>query len=220
MTRLTWADRKVVSGVQNGSVYVSEGAFSWSGLISVDEKGDDDFSATISAFTYPDVLEDYIGVNRSFGMSYVVTEGDNIQIHMLYNVKASESDVSYKTTFATLDPLIFAFDLVGAQEDQTWSRPASHLVVNTNYTRYADPVRILQDHLYGTATTDPYLPAATEVEELFESYTVMRIQHFEDRTWTATGPSNMVIPFDDGTFRIISESAYPAEDGVFIVSSY
>jgi hypothetical protein len=230
--RMSWddADRSYSQGVSNGVLYPENSpGVSWSGLISVKEKGDDApssqyvdgqkyrdklvpsvFAGTISAFTYPDQFEPYNGVvagltaqhKSSFGFSYRT----NSEIHLVYNAMTSPSSDKYASISESASPNAFSWDFMTLPVDIPTGKASSHIVVTLEY---ADPdaISALEDILYGDDDNEPSLPTPETVYELFESFTTLTITDNGDGTWTAVGPDSAITMLDSVTFQIDWPSA-------------
>lgn len=250
MTRLEWGTppRHYTHGVDQGVLYLRGEVIPWNGLISVNENvvgenntnvyfdGDRSrvaqetgvYSATISAFTYPDELEFYLGLDdysysrtpKMFNFSYRTGSGDDHQIHLVYN--ACLTPASHAHTSASDSPSadLFTWNVSTIPKAVPWSKPGTHLMIDTNLVRYSEPLQTLVDALYGTIETEPRLPSILEIEDLFEDYTVLRIRYNGDGTWSATGPDDMIRMVDDITFEIVTESALYIEKDIYVIESY
>lgn len=249
MGKLTWDDRTYEDGIDKSVLYLLNKAVPWNGLVSIDENdsGEVDttthyydgqrrrltldagnYSATINAFTYPEEFYEYDGYNshldnqarKLFGFTYRTNDGDGYKIHIVYNAVANPSSRANKTLDASSNPSVFTWDISTTPEPFKWTRPGTHLVISSNTVRYQQPLDILESWLYGTVFADARLPSPDEIEELFESYTVMRISYNGDGTWTAAGPDDMVHLLNVNTFEIQTESAYYILDYAYTVNSY
>lgn len=230
--RVTWdeGERVYTQGVSKGVFYPKNSpGVSWSGLLSVTQKADSSstpryidgrryanyippgiFGGTISAFTYPDEFEPYIGLVEGitaqskplFGLSY----RDNHDIHLVYNAVAAPSNDHYATTDDTVSPVAFSWDIVTLPVEVYSARPTSHLVISVDL---AEPASIaqLEDMIYGSDATEPFLPSPDTVLEIFESNTTLRITDNGDGTWTADGPDDVITMLDAYTFQIDWPSA-------------
>src|SRR5881397_3290277 len=121
MTALVWdkvEDRRYETGIERGVIYpVGGGATVWNGLVSVAEtKGRESkvyfqdgvkvlerliapaYAAKISAFTYPDVLEELIG-NLNLAPGIDLHDQREGQFHLSYRTKigsALDDNLGYK----------------------------------------------------------------------------------------------------------------------------
>lgn len=258
--RVVWdgiADRVYTAGVDHGMLYPDTlGGVPWSGLISVTEHGDPDqeasyfdgqryysrplgntFSGVISAYTYPDEFEPYIGMSgittaqprRPFGFSYRT----NKEWHLVYNALAAPSQQEYQTVSGQVNLLALEWDFTTQPVKIPGGKPTAHVVIllddaspdaiadleslmyGTDDTPGYDP----DDPTSGTPGTEPVLPEIADVLEIFESHTTLRITDNGDGTWTATGPDAVITVNADDTFEIDSDSAIFISDTTYRISS-
>ena len=160
MGKLVWdkdGERLYETGVRNGVLYVrdSNGAYlngvAWNGLTSVSESpegaeatalyaddikylnliSNEDFKATIEAYTYPEEFEQCdgtaalaTGVNigqqarKTFGLSYRTTIGNDIEnndygykLHCIYGALASPSEKAYETINDSPEAITFSWEI-------------------------------------------------------------------------------------------------------------
>lgn len=233
MTRVTWdgAIRPYSQGVSSAVLYTRNSpGVPWNGLISVTEKGDDSstslsvdgqtvrnsitpstFAGTISAFMYPDELEQYIGVNKgvtgqpkkSFGLTY----RDNNEIHLVYNILVGSSSDKYQTLGGDTNPVAFSWDFTTLPEKIPGGRPSAHLVIMVDHAPAA-AVSALEDIIYGDDANDSSLPDPTTVYQLFDAHAFLQIVDNGDGSWTATDNLGTILTMLDGeTFQINWSSA-------------
>lgn len=231
--RISWdgdSNRVYSAGVDSGVFYPQNSpGVPWNGLISVAEKDGttidtsyidgqkyrnqlkpSNFSGTISAFTYPDEFEPYNGLvgfisgqpRDSFGFSYRT----NNELHLVYNAMAGVSNDEYSSLGSTASPVAFQWDFTTLPVDIPYGRPSAHLVIMLDYAN-ADAMSDLEAVIYGNDTNDPSLPDPSDVLEIFESHTTLRITDNGDGTWTADGPDDVITMLDSNTFQIDWPSA-------------
>lgn len=241
--RVDWdsAERVYDAGLSNGVLYSDE-VVPWNGLVSVNEtdtgsnnlehfidgqriivvQESGEFEAALQAFTYPDAFAQYLDMERqrkTFGLSYRTQQNVGDTIHIVYNASIRRSGLSHLTNASVANPSLFEWKIQAASVPIPGMRPVSHVVVNVRESK-PEVIDILETWLYGTDDLDPRLPDPEELAELFETHTTLRIRHNGDGTYTASGPDDVVILGDDGTFQINAPTAYLLEAGVFIVDSY
>lgn len=251
MAKLTWDPKTGVyrPGVHQGVLYLDSGAHAWNGLISVVEEDNSTidtslshegirhrftqdtgyFAASVDAYTYPEEFNKYDGLEsysdhqarKRFGMSYRVGEGDDYEIHLVYNAVVSPSDNPHRTIQENANPEVFSWKLVCYGVDLTWTKSASHLIVVAKEA-HPDPLALLESYIYGTDFSNPRLPSPSEVIALFEGYTELQVTYNGDGTFTAEGPSSMVENFiETGKADITNPNAFDVfEDGTFIMRSH
>lgn len=245
MVRLQWGALPPMydNGVDQGVLYLDDGAHPWNGLVSVDERDTStietehyfdgnrlhisqelgDFEGTIEAYTYPDVFAEYNGWGekeeyKRFGFSYRTQYGQNHKIHLVYNVLVRDDSRTWTTSSDKPNPSTFRWDIYGSAVPIPGASPASRLVLETPSD--ASVITELEDILYGTSETEPRLPSPEEIVELYESRTTLRITQHGNGTWTAEGPDDMVWVLPDGRFEINSPSAFLMKEGRFVVNSF
>lgn len=207
MTALVWdkaGDRQYETGVDRGVLYLIDGsAVPWNGLVSVVEsrgrevvssyqdgaKYQDyaipgDYTARLTAFTYPDALDSLVGnakyapgvtvydqPSKMFHLSYRTNVGDDLtelagyKIHVVYNILAVSGDISAETVTDTPLPGSFEWDLRGTPIYIDGFRATNHMSVDS---REISPIGLagLEATLYGTATANPSLPAFGDLLDL------------------------------------------------------
>ena len=193
-------------GVDRGMFYPSSGAgVAWNGLINVSEKPSNltitpyyqdgakhyndvtvpEFSASIEAFTYPDILQEYTGMSkvfdglysdeqplRPFGLSYRTKIGDGVygpdsfyKIHLVYNALAIPSTRSYGTVNENPEAASFSWELQTLPIAFANYGPTSHLMIDSRKFA-AGKLKNLETILYGTSTTSARLPLPAEVQTI------------------------------------------------------
>jgi hypothetical protein len=215
--RISWDTgvRTYFQGVSQGVLYVRNSpGVPWNGLISVTEKGDaksdsfyidgqlyrirnvpDTFAGTISAYTYPDELEPYLGVvngitgqpKNVFGLTY----RSNNELHIVYNVLLAPSSDDYTSLADNVTPLAFSWGFTTLPEKIPGGRSSSHLVISID-SAHSGALSGLEDIIYGDDANSPSLPSVQAVIDLFSSYAEMIITDNGDGTWTATGPDDSI----------------------------
>lgn len=243
--RIVWDGpeaRPYSSGVDQGVLYPGDNpGVPWNGLISVSETGEPNqearyfdgiryltrglpsgFSGVISAYTYPDELEPYIGISggftgqnrRSFGLTYRTSN----EIHIVYNVLAAPSNQDYSTIGAEAAPSSMVWNFTTVPVKIPGGKPSAHIVILIDES---NPVALssLEALLYGDDTNEPSLPSVDDILALFEASAILQITDNGDGTWSATGPDDVVIDNGNGTFTINYSTVVIVGDGTFRVDS-
>lgn len=254
MARVIWNQLKgFTSGVNRGMFYPTGSAgVPWNGLISVDDGSNNEtptavyldgvkvynrtprkeYTANLSAYTYPPEFEEYNGYEeltagvyfdernaRLFGFSYRTGhENGSYRIHIVYNVIATPS-ASTATTMTNQ----------GAASTLTWSlistpivlggyQAVSHVVLDS---RKADPgiLRHLEDILYGNEVREPRLPTPLEISELSAEDLPVSVTRLGDGNYEIWAPSYYLETFDDGLFEFTGPTSSILDDGRFEVHS-
>jgi hypothetical protein len=243
--RITWdafEDRSYSSGVHQGVLYPEDSpGVAWNGLIAITEREiqvqeskyvdgrkyhnrnyTSGLAGTISAFTYPDELEPYIGISgmfteqdrRSFGLSYRADD----EIHIVYNILAAPSKQQYASISEVIDLSVFEWDFTTKPEKIPGGKPASHIVILPNEIK-PNSLSDLENRLYGDDLNEPSLPSVDEILDILESSAVLRITDNGDGSWTAIGPDDVVSSPGGGIFTINYSTVIIVDSTTFRVSS-
>ena len=212
MTALEWdqvGERRYETGVDRGVLYPPSGvAVPWNGLISVNETISREvksyyidgikfldhhvpgsYSAKLSAFTYPDEMDELISNQefvpgvfvhdqqspKLFNLSYRTLVGNDIEgmdyaykVHILYNLMAVPDDVAYNTVGESVEPQVFAWTISGIPSQMIGIRPTSHISFDSR--RIApELLQTLEQQLYGTVEAEPTLPGIIELLGMVEA---------------------------------------------------
>jgi hypothetical protein len=211
MTVLQWhqaGERRYETGIDRGVLYPPNGsAVPWNGLISVNETVNREvksyfidgvkfldhhvpgtYSAKLSAFTYPDVLDELTGSlefspgvflhdQRSpklFNLSYRTLVGNDVdgidhayKIHILYNLLAIPDDTALSTIGESVEPQAFQWTLQGTPAQMFGIRPTSHISLDSR--RIGAPVlETVEELLYGAVGIEPNLPSIVDLLGMLE----------------------------------------------------
>jgi hypothetical protein len=259
--RLKWGiitERQIEAGIDRGVLYKNDNtATPWNGLTGVDEGGGEDavefymdgrpylyfpkpkeFSATLSAYTYPDAFSELIGevevtdgmyldsqISDSFGLSYRTKiidplRGDNgdYKIHLVYNATVVPSTRAYGTINDSISPVEFQWNLQAVPVPVAGYRPTAHIIIDT---RHMDATRIsdIEDRLYGNGFIAPHLPEPQAIFDLLTFGNSIIITDNGDGTWTVEGSYENVYMVDNDIFQIENVNATLVTDGIYEVSS-
>lgn len=246
MTRLVWDDldsRYFTSGVDRGVFVPLEGeSIPWNGLISVDEATantdvstsyqdgrkyrnrhtPDGFEATISAYTYPDALEDRY---KPFSFAYRTLVGDGVEgldlgyrIHLVYNALAKPSQKEYSTVAADPEGLTFNWDISTTPIRIVDNLVGSHLIIDSTKA-HPWTLAAFEDLLYGSDTQVAHIPAPIDVLNLFEENSVVKVTDLGNGIFSVEGPDEYVSMVNPTTFRVDWESAVWVDDVTYQLSS-
>lgn len=210
MTALAWdqvGDRRYETGVDRGVLYLPSGAaVAWNGLTDVSETLTREvksyyidgvkyldhhipgsYAAKLSAFTYPDELNEVLGNAvfapgvivhdqraRLFSLSYRTLVGNDLdpdlgyKVHIVYNVLAVPADTSFGSLSDSPSPQSFQWSLTGTPNTMLGIRPASHISLES---RGIDPDLLfeIESLLYGTPEADPALPNLVDLLGMVEA---------------------------------------------------
>lgn len=216
MSKLVWdalGERYYETGVSKGVLYVVDdaGAYgdgvSWSGLTNVTQTpsgaeatalyadnikylnlmSEEDFSAKIEAYYYPDEFEECDGSKelvpgvsagqqprKSFGFSYQTIIGNDTKrnaygykIHLIYGCTAKPSERSNATVNESPEAITLSWELstVAAEIAMDGFKPSAKITIDSTKV---DPAKLkaLEDLLYGTAAAEASLPTPDAVAAL------------------------------------------------------
>lgn len=246
MTRLEWGRGLLPyeQGVDQGVLYLNEGAVPWNGLVSVSEPATGsvetthyydgvrtyitqevgEYSGEIQAYTYPDEFSEYNGysdqhIYQRFGLCYRNEYAEGYQLHLVYNVLVVPTNRSWSTVADRPNPSLFNWDISAKPEYVSGARPAAHIILNSLESGPA--FQVVEDILYGTDVLEPRLPGPDEVQTIYGVDSKLIITYHGDGTYTAKGDDEWVNDPGDGTFTIKSPSiAFIREVGTFQVSTF
>jgi hypothetical protein len=237
MARLVWETGLYETGIDRGVFYGPNGAVEpWNGLVSVQESPSDpndvvryldgvkiqnrrkpgDFAGTIEAFTYPSSFEEVFTKRRAnrFGFSYRTQTSTGTKIHLVYNALASPTDKTYR--FEEFDPFSWSFTTIPMPVPG--AKPTAHLIIDSSKSNYAT-IAALEDHIYGTESTDPHLPMPSDLINVFEENATVRVFDNGDGTFTITAPDEILEMLDATTFQIDWPSAVYIDEDTYTIRS-
>lgn len=206
MSKLTWdntGERLFETGIKQGVLYPiqSDGSYSkgvaWNGLTAVTESpsgaeatalyaddikylnllSNEEFGATIEAYTYPDEFAECDGSaqlatgvmigqqkRKIFGLCYRTTIGNDVdgndhgyKLHLVYGCLAAPSEKAYSTINDNPDAITFSWEVSTTPVNVEGFKPTSQITIDSTK---ADPTKLqaLEDILYGTAEKEASLP--------------------------------------------------------------
>lgn len=216
MSKLVWdalGERYYETGVSKGVLYVTDdaGAYgdgvSWSGLTNVTQTpsgaeatalyadnikylnlmSEEDFSAKIEAYYYPDEFEECDGSKelvpgvsagqqprKAFGFSYQTIIGNDTKrnaygykIHLIYGCTAKPSERSNATVNESPEAVTLSWELstVAAEIAMDGFKPSAKITIDSTKVAPAK-LKELEDLLYGTAGSEASLPTPDAVAAL------------------------------------------------------
>lgn len=213
MTALAWdqvGDRQYETGLDRGVLYLQNGtAVAWNGLTSLNENRSREvksfytdgikyldhyilaeFSANLTAYTYPDELDALLGDAeyapgvslydqrpKQFGLSYRTKIGNDLdpeagyKIHILWNLLASPADVPFASGGAQVAPVAFSWSLTSTPTQILGARPTSHISLNS-LKMNPEVLAEVEARIYGTETTNPSLPTLVDFLNLIPTEVV------------------------------------------------
>ena len=217
MSRITWDDtgkRLYETGVKMGVLYpVQEGGLyskgvAWNGLITVTESpsgaeatalyaddikylnllSNEEFGATIEAYTYPDEFAECDGSaslatgvmigqqkRKTFGLCYRTALGNDVEgndygykLHLVYGCLAAPSEKGFSTINDSPEAITFSWEVSTTPVSVTGFKPTSQITIDSTKVN-PEKLSALEDILYGKAgdeSNGPRLPLPNEVATL------------------------------------------------------
>jgi len=214
---LTWdntGERFYETGIQKGVLYpVATGGtypkgVAWNGLTSVSEKptgaeatalyaddtkylnliSNEDFEATVEAYTYPDEFAECDGSatltkgviigqqkRKTFGMCYRTTLGNDTdgndygyKLHLIYGATAAPTEKAYTTVNDSPEANTFSWELKTTPVNVTDHKPTACITIDSTKCD-ANKLKALEAILYGSTTADARLPLPDEIKTLMEA---------------------------------------------------
>lgn len=180
------------------------------------------FSGRIKALTYPDEFLPYEGVGaddtgmlfgeqkpKRFSMSYRTLIGNDVdgidggyRIHVLYDLTAIPTTRNYRTLGLETSPVEFEWAITGIPKNVAGFQPTSHVIIDT---RKMSPILVadIEEILYGTDDTDPFLPSLESFSTYVRGYDRIVIFDNGDGTWTASTDNEDTISVVNGVITIV-----------------
>jgi hypothetical protein len=260
MTVLTWdavGNRFYEYGLDRGVLYVPGGAaVPWNGLKSVQEKSEggaltshfydgqkyadlvsgERYRATVSAYTYPDEFDQYLGIAQvfesihatrqprgTFGLSYRTRVANDLssnkghKIHLIYNATVLPGQATYTSLSASPEPVDFSWDIVAVPVAITGFKPSAHIIIDQTGSS-PEEITAINDALYGTSSTAAYLPTPDELTDIIAEFFGIIIDNL-DGTWTAVGPDWYIDDLDATTFQINDANATYSDINTYTIKS-
>ena len=216
MARLVWDEvgsRFFETGVKNGVLYVQndEGGYNngvvWNGLTAVTESpsgaeetplyaddikyvvfySNEEFGATIEAYTYPEEFEQCDGSaeliegvkvgqqsRRSFALVYRTALGNDIQgqdagykLHIIYGAKAAPSEKAYATVNDSPEAVTFSWEVSTVPVNVSGLKPTSTVVIDSTK---CDPEVLaeIENVLFGSTDQEARLLLPDEIKGLMQ----------------------------------------------------
>lgn len=217
MPKLTWdntGERIFETGVKQGVLYPIQidGKYTkgvaWNGLTAVTESpsgaeatalyaddikylnllSNEEFGATIEAYTYPDEFAECDGSaelatgvmigqqkRKIFGLCYRTTIGNDVEgndygykLHLVYGCLAAPSEKGYSTINDNPDAITFSWEVTTTPVNVEGFKPTSQITIDSTK---ADPTKLaaLEAVLYGSTETEAKLPLPDEVATLMSA---------------------------------------------------
>lgn len=214
MSKLVWdqtGERLYETGVKQGVLYVQDtsGAYptgvAWNGLTAVTESpsgaeatalyaddikylnlmSNEEFGATIEAYTYPDEFAEcdgsaaiatgvYVGqqARKTFGLCYRTTVGNDVEsndfgykLHLIYGALAAPSEKSYATINDSPEAITFSWEITTTPVSVEGYKPTASITIDSTKCD-AEKLAALEAILYGSESEEARLPLPTEIVTL------------------------------------------------------
>ena len=206
-------DRLFETGVKNGVLFVMgdngqyEKGVVWNGLTAVTEKptgadptnlyaddikyvvlyGEEEFEATIEAYTYPAEFEACDGsaalaegvsigqqARKQFAFCYKTALGNDVKgqnfgykIHIIYGCTAKPSEKAYSTINDSPEAVTFSWDITTVPVPVNGMKPTASVVIDSTRVE-SGKLKSLEDKLYGTETLESTLVLPNEIKTLLQ----------------------------------------------------
>ena len=206
-------DRLFETGVKNGVLFVMgdngqyEKGVVWNGLTAVTEKptgadptnlyaddikyvvlyGEEEFEATIEAYTYPAEFEACDGsaalaegvsvgqqARKQFAFCYRTALGNDAKgqnfgykIHIIYGCTAKPSEKAYSTINDSPEAVTFSWDVTTVPVPVEGMKPTSSVVIDSTRVE-SGKLKSLEDKLYGTEDAEPTLVLPDGIKTLLQ----------------------------------------------------
>lgn len=260
MTKLSWdiiGDRHYEAGVDRGVFYPSVGpGVSWSGLTAVRESVANDgslvsymdgqkivnqlqlgdFSATVTALTYPDEMMPYDGYSellssqkrKSFHLSYRSLIGNGAQdlsygyrLHLIYNCLLKPTQRANQSVNENSEAQEFSWDLSTLPLATPYDRPTSHFFIDSPNVEQA-ALTAVETMLYGSDGIDPAMPSVSQLLAIFEANAIFTVTNHGNGTATVTGPAGWVDQdgSDPTKWTLTSPSIAQLDTHTYLARSY
>jgi hypothetical protein len=215
-------------------------SFYLDGVKYLDNLTPGDYVGKLKALTYPDEFDAVNGIAspapglsyhdqpaQSFNLSYRTRLGNAVdgldlgyKIHILYNIIAVPDSISFESLQGSeVSPAEFAWSISGTPPKLSKFRPTVHISMDSTKTP-PDIWKMLEDKLYGTATTDPILPPIDDIGEIFGFLGALVIVDYGDGRWAAIDESDAYITMISPTeFQIDNADATYTDSVTYNISS-
>ena len=218
MSRIKWdnaGERYYETGVKMGVLYpIQDGGVytkgvAWNGLTAVTESpsgaeatalyaddikylnlmSNEEFGATIEAYTYPDEFAECDGSvalstgvmigqqkRKTFGLCYRTALGNDVdgsdygyKLHLVYGCLAAPSEKAYATINDSPEAITMSWELSTTPVTVTGFKPTAHLEIDSTKVKPEELTKF-EEILYGkdgAEQTEPRLPLPDEIATLF-----------------------------------------------------
>lgn len=213
MSKLVWdqtGERLYETGVRNGVLYVMENGIypkgvAWNGLTAVTESpsgaeatalyaddikylnlmSNEEFGATIEAYTYPDEFAECDGsaalvagvmlgqqTRKTFGLCYRTSLGNDTEgvdygykLHIIYGALAAPSEKAYATINDSPEAITFSWEVSTTPVEVEGFKPTASITIDSTKVDAA-MLAALEAVLYGSEDAEARLPLPAEIKTL------------------------------------------------------
>jgi hypothetical protein len=198
-----------------------------------------DFSAVLKAYTYPDEFLPYEGFlqdragfyvadqpREKFSLSYRTEIADDIvgfnlgyKIHILYNLTANPSAISYETLSLDAEPLQFEWNITAIPEEIENFRPTAHVIFDSRKIN-SSLLQDVEEIIYGNEEADARLPSLKSLATFVRKWDRFIVTDHGDGTWTAESVTEGdIVMLDEITFEITADTAVYLDADTYEISS-
>jgi len=181
------------------------------------------YQATISGFSAPEVFSTALGeesvipgmiltrqARTLFGLSYRTSVGrpDGYKIHIVYNVIASVESRAFTTISDSSSPDVFSWKISAVPPNSIVHRPSAHYIFDSK-SMASELLETFEDMLYGTDTSEPYLPTIDEIRDLLGNQWAPLVIVADPVTGLSgliAGDGDLFVTFKPGVNRALPES--------------
>lgn len=227
----------------------------YDGVKTGDRQTFSDFSATVKALSYPEELLDNLGIQelepglfvdgqkpKTFHMAYRSLVGDDLvgldrgyKIHLLYNLTIVTETITYSTLSNNNAPAEVSFKIQSVPDKAPGYRPTAHVILDSTQLN-TSLMNSLESILYGSESTDPYIPSVSDLIQMVLFYQPkvidprpitglsLLVDGFGDLTQTKTLgvyfalPATKLYPHTVPGFYILTETT-PATNHLYITDN-
>ena len=216
MPKLEWdksGEKLYETGVKNCALYVFKNnaydkGIAWNGITGITESpsgaeasalyaddikylnliSNEDFGATLEAYTYPKEFEECDGTaeiskgvsigqqnRKTFGLVYKTTLGNDVdgnshgyKIHVIYGCLAAPSEKAYASINDSPEAITFSWELSTTPVEVEGFKPTSTITIDSTKIE-AEKLKKLEDKLYGSETGDATLLLPNEIMALLSA---------------------------------------------------
>lgn len=149
----------------------------------------EEFAASIEAYTYPDEFAECDGSaelatgvtvgqqpRKQFGLCYRTAVGNDVdgtekgyKLHLIYNCLAAPTEKSYATINDSPEAITFSWDISTTPVEVSGHKPTAVVTIDSTKLDETGKTKLasLEEILYGKDTTEPRLPLPDEIATLF-----------------------------------------------------